>query len=287
MKGRTAAYRWMRHTLLLALLGLAASATPGSSQVLGRVIDQASRTGVPTAGVALVDSTGAVMGQVVSDANGRFIVPIGRPGTYSVQVVALGYVATPIDNLVYTGERTFLEVTVAPAPIETEGLEVVVEQQEVHLVEAGFYQRRRLSGGQFIGPEEIVALRATRSAHLMRRMSSVSIVEGREPVFNRTQGANPEGGTCLPNVWIDGMPIRTVNFQDRSNLQVGLGTNNATGGNAASERLRSFGERFDLIAPPPEQIAAIEAYPGGATVPAQWRTSSSGCGVIVVWTRRR
>jgi hypothetical protein len=267
----------------MAALAAAALAFPSGgveAQVLGRVIDQANQGPVPNAGVALVDSAGTVRGQVVSDETGRFIMPIGMPGTYSVQVVALGYVANAVEEFVYQGQRIFLEVTVAPAPIETEGLEVVVESQQVHLVMAGFYDRQRMGGGDFIGPEDIERLRATRPGHLLRRFASVTLLENQEPIFNRNQGVSPESGTCLPNVWIDGYPIRTRNFQ---RVRTTIDDESGTGG----EDLTAYPERFDLIVPPAEMIAAIEAYPGGSSVPARWRTRSSGCGVIVVWTRRR
>jgi hypothetical protein len=38
---------------------------------------------------------------------------------------------------------------------------------------------------------------------------------------------------------------------------------------------------------PTKEYAAIEYYPGGATVPARYNTTSSGCGVLLLWTRER
>lgn len=269
--------RWLAAlAVLAALVWLAPSSS--AAQVLGRVIDQANQSPVQAAGVALVDSAGSVRGQVVTDGNGRFVMPIDQPGTYSVQVVALGYVASPVEEFVYEGTRIFMEVTVAPAPIETEGLEVVVEAQQVHLVESGFYARRRAGAGAFVGPEDITAMMATRPGHLLRRIPSVSLIENQEPVFLRAQGANPMDGTCLPNIWIDGYPIRTRNFQRvQMSEEVSF----------SPPEIRDYPERFDLIVPPVEMIAAVEAYPGGSTVPARWRTNTSGCGVIIIWTKRR
>jgi hypothetical protein len=42
--------------------------------------------------------------------------------------------------------------------------------------------------------------------------------------------------------------------------------------------------RFDDILAPHE-VEAIEVYAGGATIPRQW-LSDSGCGLVVIWTKR-
>jgi hypothetical protein len=43
---------------------------------------------------------------------------------------------------------------------------------------------------------------------------------------------------------------------------------------------------FNINSIPPDQIAAIESYSSSAQIPAQYnRTSSTGCGVLIIWTR--
>lgn len=37
----------------------------------------------------------------------------------------------------------------------------------------------------------------------------------------------------------------------------------------------------------PSDISAIELYPSGAGAPARWSGMDAGCGVIMVWTKRR
>jgi hypothetical protein len=35
------------------------------------------------------------------------------------------------------------------------------------------------------------------------------------------------------------------------------------------------------------QFAAVEYYPGGASVPAEYNSTGGGCGVLLLWTRER
>ncbi|MDT8341548.1 MAG: carboxypeptidase-like regulatory domain-containing protein [Longimicrobiales bacterium] len=256
-----------RTPVLAAVLGTALllprpQALP--AQILGRVTDEVSELPVPTAGVAFLDEQGNVLGQAVTDAQGLFVSPVLGTGDYFLQVVALGYVATPTAPVNYAGERIFLEIGLSPAPIVTDGLLVSVESRVAFLEMGGFYSRMSAGFGDFLGPDEIRARKAVRSSHLMRVMPSVVLWEEREPVFARTLGTRPEEGLCFPDIYLDGQPLRTVN--------------------SLTDRWDPM--RFDVVVPPPDQISAIEAYPGGATIPPQWRRGSAGCGVIVVWSRR-
>jgi hypothetical protein len=35
----------------------------------------------------------------------------------------------------------------------------------------------------------------------------------------------------------------------------------------------------------PEEVAAIEVYPGGSTMPVEFQTSGADCAAVVVWTK--
>ena len=40
---------------------------------------------------------------------------------------------------------------------------------------------------------------------------------------------------------------------------------------------------YDL--PSPKELAGIEIYPGPETIPLQYKTGESGCGVMLFWTK--
>lgn len=254
-------------TTLLALLALSLPGFAGGveGQIVGRVTDLAAETPVQAAGVALVDAEGNVKAQAVTGADGLFSARLAEAGVYTVQVVALGYVASPGTTVTYEGERVFLEISLIPAPIEAEGITVSVEQRVPYLEVFGFYDRRDDGRGTFLTPEDIQRRKATRSSHLLREVSSILLSQAREPVFARAVGTTPGQGLCVPNIFVDGYPLRT---------------------NTQMQDVYASPNRFDLVVPPPEQVAAMEIYPGGASIPPQWRTGTSGCGVIVVWSRR-
>lgn len=245
--------------LLLFILLAWTGAAPAQAQIVGRVIDAQTREPVPNAGVALLDSAGTARAQVVTNEDGRFVMaPASGPGRYDVQVIALGYVGTPTDAVDYTGESVFLEILLSPAPIEMEGIEVSVEALDPALEAQGFYQRERMTGGLFVAPEDLEDRVLVRASEALRRLPGVNVSRG-EPVFARGIGV---GSGCPPDVWVDGTPVRR-----------GEGTPGGL-------------QRFDDLLPAPQNIAAVEAYPGGASVPAQFGGVTSGCGVIVVWTKR-
>jgi hypothetical protein len=35
----------------------------------------------------------------------------------------------------------------------------------------------------------------------------------------------------------------------------------------------------------PEEVAAIEVYPGGGTMPVEFQTSGADCAAVVIWTK--
>ena len=64
---------------------------------------------------------------------------------------------------------------------------------------------------------------------------------------------------CVANLWIDG--VRQA---------------------VAGDPTVAYGILNDLH---PDQIAAVEVYPRGATVPVEFATVSSSCGAVVIWTK--
>lgn len=230
--------------------------------VQGRVVDPATGQSVAGALVTLTDGGGSIVGRVLTGDDGRFVIGSVDPGRLTVGVEALGYASAADRVIEYGDDPLFLEIGLSPAPVGVEGIVVTVTPQKAFLKELGFYDRMGRGGGRFVGPDQVAAIRAARPSDLVRRVAGVQLAGDSEPVFSRSMVQGFSGSLCAPNLYVDGVPARL------------------------DPSLRDAGDAFDNLLPPPEQIEAIELYPGGASIPVQWRGSTSTCGVIVVWTKR-
>jgi hypothetical protein len=117
---------------------------------------------------------------------------------------------------------------------------------------AGFHQRRASGFGRFFTRQEIERAAPMRTTDLLRMVPGVRL--GRNNLA--TPSIRFRGSTCDPEVVLDGMTLGPV--------------------------------MLDLDALAPNSIEGMEVYSGAATVPTEFKKGfgRSGCGMIVVWTRR-
>lgn len=250
-------------TISLALLLLAPPGEAHAQAIRGRVVDLSTQAAVAGAQVTVTDTSGSVSRRVETDASGQFVLENVPGGPLTIDVAALGYAAASDGRVEYRGQPIFLEIGLEPAPVGAEGIVVTVTPQTPHLRSAGFYDRMKRGHGGFLTPEDIAKLKPVRPSDLVRRLHGVMVVSGREPIIRRGGIGFSSGLDCVPNLYIDGVAVRLQTRLD--NLW--------------------DPQAFDNIIPPAEDIDAIEVFHGGATTPARWRSSSSACGVIVVWTK--
>jgi hypothetical protein len=89
----------------------------------------------------------------------------------------------------------------------------------------------------------------------MRVPGLVMTVQGGRRVINARRGRSSVRFTCTPGVILDDIHI-------------------------------GYTGELDLDAAVPlEHVAGIEVYAGGSAVPAQFSTTGTTCGMIVIWTR--
>jgi hypothetical protein len=237
--------------VLAANLALAALPAPVAAQIVGRVIDEHSN-GVPAAAVRVV--AGDTLGlAVLTDSAGNFRIPGAPLGEIRLEVTAFGFGGAS-RLLDYRGEDIAIDLRVTRDPVELEGLSVEVEPRRAFLERTGFYRRSRGGSGDFLDFDAEPPRPTYRTGQLLQRVPGI-VVRAGEPLVSRAQMRS----TCLPMVIVDDILVRD-------------------GG--------SGGFTFEQVAPPPEAIAAIEVYKSGAFAPVEWRSSSSGCGVIAIWTKR-
>lgn len=242
--------------LVVPLLTLALPGPANAQAIQGRVRDLVTLGAVPGAVVTLTRDE-AVLRRVLTGEDGHFALDNVPEGALSLEVEALGYATRADRTVAFDGQPLFLEIGLEPAPVGTEGVVVTVQAQKPHLRAEGYYQRLQRGHGDFVTPDDIARLTPLRPSDLLRRVPSIRLIRGEEPVIGRSSRSTSLRGPCRPILYVDGVVVRLA----RPDVP------------------------FNSVIPPPEHIEAIEVYPGGASVPAQWRNTGSACGVIVVWTK--
>jgi hypothetical protein len=87
---------------------------------------------------------------------------------------------------------------------------------------------------------------------------SMSRIGRSRPADGGTGGGNDGAmGLCQPQIYVDGMLMAIRTPRDQADL-------------------------FRQI--PPSDVEAIEAYPSPSSIPVEYNTTGSACGVVLIWT---
>ena len=254
---RRGAHRWLVPLVAcccaVALAAPRAHAQPratggGLTTLVGSVRDTA---GKPIAGAEVRIAGGELLART-NDAGG-FRIGAAPVGHLTLAVRRLGFAPLSTDLTLRAGRVDSLVVRLATLAADLPG--VTVEDEATprsHRFLAGFWERRSHGFGSFITRDEIEARHASNFADVVRMVPSTAVtsVNGRPAIrFRRGPGTRD----CPPQYWVDG-------------------------------------QRVDQASPDefvPEDVEAIEIYPGPATIPVQFapRPFSYTCGAIVIWTR--
>jgi hypothetical protein len=226
----------------------AARAMRGGARVLGRVLN---KQGAPVAN-ALVTLNGTDA-TTRTRANGEFALDSLPAGTQAMTVRHLGY--APTEVAVELSSRSPARVTVQMGPFVPELPEMaVVSRLEQGLDRVGWTSRKRgASSGYFISPEQIEARKATQFTDLLTTTPGIRVQGSMGRMFiTATRTAGRQG--CV-NVFVDNSRWQQLEAGD----------------------LDSFVR--------PQDIAAIEVYPGGGSMPVEFQSSGGDCAAVVVWTK--
>jgi hypothetical protein len=235
--------------------GGAATAAPvqrGAARVFGKVVNAG---GAPVAGarVGLMGSSAAAL----TRTNGEFVLDSLPAGTQAIVVRQLGY--RPTEQTVELSARAPTRVTVRLGNFVPELTPVeVLSRRDEGLQSVGFLDRKRTSaGGHFMGTEEIEKRNAMQFTDLMRTMPGMRVqTSNGQAMVTSTRSASSAGGGCV-TIFVDGAKWQQLEPGD----------------------LDSFVR--------PEEVAAVEVYNSGASMPPQFATPGQDCGAVVVWTKTR
>lgn len=188
----------------LAARDLTATVRRGAGRLAGTVRGTHGAP-LPGARVSIAGSDAAA----VSDERGRFSLGDAPEGTQTLSARAIGYfpVDLPVDVFADEGPAIAIELASVRSVLDT--IRVVGRRVYSSRV-AAFEARRRARVGQFLDSTAIERMSALVVTDLVRRAASMTIV----PVFDRQAGRVVDrlrvrgGGSCLPIVYVDGIPIR-------------------------------------------------------------------------------
>ena len=220
----------------------------GAARVLGRVVN---KQGAPVANARVtLNGTGAA---TLTRENGEFALDSLPAGTQAITVRHLGY--SPTEVTVELSSRAPARVNVQMGPyVPVLEAREVVSRMEQGLDRVGWTSRKRgASGGYFISPEQIEARKAVQFTDLLTTTPGIRVQGsmGRSYI-TATRSVGRQG--CV-NVFVDGSRWQQLEAGD----------------------LDSFVRAAD--------VAAIEVYPGGGSMPVEFQSSGGDCAAVVVWTK--
>jgi len=235
-----------RELLVLALVLLRVHPLhgQGSGSISGRTID--AQTGMPIVGASI--TIPLLSRAVISDEGGHFLHSTLEPGSYVVQVHAVGYIPSAKAFDLTTGQSVTHEFQLTTVPPVLP--QVVVNGRTGSVVGRRFedFDRRRASKrGQFLTRAEIEARSAVNLSDLLQTMRGI-----------RTECA---GFTCIIETARSTHGCRPAFFVD-------------------GRMSTTFGPTT-----PVRDIEGIEVYLCPSEIPAEYLGPDSGCGAIGIWTK--
>jgi hypothetical protein len=236
--------------VLLLAGGIAAGAQPTLATLVGTVRDSAGRP-IPAVEVRF---RGLNVAAARTNDSGGFRFTALPAGPTSIVVRRLGFAPATV-NLRLRADRTdSLVVTLTAVATTIDGVLVRDEHEtRSRRVLAGFWERRERGFGSFVTRAEIDRRDPHDFVDIARLVPSVSVQtrNGRKVIrFNRSSGGVRD---CPPQYFVDGMRIESGSPDEFS----------------------------------PEDVEAVEIYPGPATTPPQFVAPpfSFTCGAVVIWMR--
>jgi hypothetical protein len=198
---------------------------------------------------------------VATGANGRFRITDIPSGQYIIMIRRGGYQATSMVMQVNPEDTVRTSYVLQDAAAELAPVMVTAQRMSPRMKE--FEDRRKLGQGEFMTQAQIDQHNPPFPTELLRLFSSINVVPtsggGGQSVYypvsaRATGGMTPTGqAACFMTVYVDNVPMPAP-------------------------------FNLDLL-PSPREMAGIEVYAGNATMPIQYSSLSSGCGIILIWTK--
>lgn len=117
---------------VVLLIGIAVPCAAEGQVVTGWVFEAGTRSGIPAADVALLDSTAAVLATALTAEDGRFVLVAPAPGNYGLLAARLGYEDGPVETVEVGEEETVVvELVLATEAVALAPLRVVARDRSL------------------------------------------------------------------------------------------------------------------------------------------------------------
>lgn len=213
-----------------------------------------------------------------TDSLGRFSLTEVRAGTYEIAVRRVGY--EPVNRRLVLQQGQVVEDTIRLKRV------AVLESVNVSAgIIRSFEENRAIGLGKFLDRHELEKMKTRRTSEIIAEISRAAVINGRgnnawligrrgqKSLNPKTCGAGG-GGLDQADLAMGAEPCQCYSqvYLDKSIMYRNTGR--------AGEPL------FNLNTVNPDQIEAIEYYPGPASTPLEYSTLNSQCGVLIIHTRR-
>ena len=227
-------------------------ADPGAAgRIVGRVTDQTGEVALSDVDVNIINR---LTGRAITNQQGRFGIEGISPGLAEIRFERLGYETRTSTVVIQPGRTIEIVAEMSTEPIPLEPIRVVTVRSE-YLERNGFYDRAVRNWGTQFGPSDMEQLLPENLSDLIYHVPGVIVEGGNLPgapqaVWSRRR----YGAGCQLDIYVD--------------------------------QVRQPPEyNFNQI--PTMQVEALEVYQGLDTpIQFQRRSSESGCGVVLIWTKR-
>jgi len=243
---------------LAIVCALSAGPDLSAQTVYGVLLERGTDRPIELGLVMLMTVDSATVVSVLSDGKGEFALRAPDAGDFLLAASAMGYQSTIARSVLSLppGSSMTLEFRIEPLPIEIGGITIEAHSplfQQPNLVRNGFLERAQRGFGRFVTPIDIESSPASSTSDLLARTGRVTtryVIGGDRILMMGTRGY------CTPTVYVDGFRV------DLSDISI------------------------DVIAPKID-LEAAEVYRSAAEAPLRFGGGMEGCGVIVLWTKRR
>ena len=258
MKRRTVILRGAAGGIFCLLLGSAVSVGGvGAQSVRGRLKEEGTERFIPSGAITLLDAAGVAVETTLTNRSGRFSIGAKESGSYSLSAAAIGYARATAGPFDLTENQVLdIELQLEPSAITLPGIRIEVERARIdeYLEIQGFYTRRDRGHGYFFTSDDIEKINPIDFSDLFFRVPGVWMAEGWQgsQLFCASSSRSIENpGPERPRVYLDGLQVPSSNLRTLVRVR---------------------------------DVAAIEVYKGGASLPVQFSATGASC-VVLVWTK--
>ena len=237
--------------LIVANAQAGANAPPHPLGRLLGVFDDA--TGNPVVGAEVLNL--ATQAKALTSESGAVSLALLEPGVTVLQIRKIGY-ASRMQTVMVSPADT-VSITVMLKPLAQELPEVRTTAANTTSGKLAKFEQHRAEGfGRFLTREELAKSQGRLTSDVFRMIPGITLVPSRRStawyVSTMRGGGSIRPGPCLAAVMVDGIIMPSP---------------------------------FDINSIRPEEIAGVEYYAGGASMPAEYNSTRAACGLVLIWTR--